>query len=188
MTGREVQEVTSSVQKYFDNDPKYVDENEAIDALFTPRRADDDPAARRFRSSDTVKKTIAEWILKIESMYLANLPSKEFGENFVHCATECDWGNNMSGRARAHLLDQGTSYIFAVYNAITRQLGCPPPKQVALFLIWMRDPDLCNIAEIVGNILCSTLWIEGGLNCEWPGGFGDSVVTASMLPTNLEVK
>ena len=178
LSGRNLRDVLDSAELYFKDDPADQDQNSKIDAFF---EGSGDIAERRWGKDETPKIIAKDWITRVKEMYLHALPDVDLDERFTRCLAQCGWGINMTLRAAAHLTNTSTTYIFAPYNVLTRMRGFPAPWQLALFPIWKKNTELCRITEILGHILCSTYWFEGGLNASWAGSFGDSSVEACML-------
>ena len=177
LSGHQLEEVLDSTTNYFEDYPACNVANSRIDTFFT---SEDVVETRRYIRSDRSVEIAREWITRVREMYLKRLPDADFDEPFTRCLVECGWGVSMTLRAASHSANANTTYLFGPYNALTRMAGFPEPLQLALFLIWTKDADLCRIAEIVGHILCSTFWFEGGLNSYWAGG--SSPAAACMLP------
>ena len=165
-----MKDALNSIELYFKDDPLDHDENSKIDAFFT---GDGEILERRWGKGERSKIVVEEWIARVKEMYLEELPGVDLDEHFTRCLAECGWGLNMTLRATDHPINADTTYLFAPYNVLTRRLGFPTPLQLTLFPIWTKKVELCRIAEVVGRILCSTYWFEGGLNTDWAGGVGD---------------
>ena len=85
------------------------------------------------------------------------------------CPAEVGWGNNMEVRVADHPSNDNTARLSFLYNAITSQEGFTSVQSWVLFPIWENNLTLCKVAEIVGQILLSSHWFDGGLNCSWAG-------------------
>ena len=177
LSGRSLKDVLDSAELYFEDDPADHDQNSSIDAFF---KGSEDILERRWGKSERSKIIANEWISRVKEMYLKGLPDADLDERFTRCLAECGWGADMSLRAASHASNTNTTYLFAVYNVLTRRMGFPAPLQLALFPIWTKKVELCRIAEVVGHILCSTYWFDGGLNASWAGGFGPGSIEACM--------
>ena len=174
LNARQMDETTSSVKIYFEDHLSSRQANEDIDVYFSGS------ATVERRYGDTRASEIAkEWISRIEKMYLNHSDDDDDQEPFTHCAGECGWGGDMRNCASEHTNNKSTNYLFGVYNVVTRKHGYPEPMQLSLFSIWENNLELCRVAEIVGHILCSTYWLEGGLNPSWAGNFGESTACKS---------
>ena len=178
MSGRHLRDVLDSAELYFKDDPADQDQNSKIDAFFD---GSEDIAERRWGKDETSKIIAKDWIIRVKEMYLQGLPDADLDEPFTRCLAQCGWGNNITLRAEAHPTNVDTTDLFAPYNALTRKLGFDAPLRLTLFPIWKKQADLCRVAEIVGHILCSTFWFEGGLNASWAGSFDDKSIEACML-------
>ena len=176
LSGRQLEKVLDSTTNYFEDYPACNAANSRIDTFFT---SEDVVETRRYIPSDRSRDVARQWISRVREMYLKRLPAADLDEPFTRCLAECGWGSDIRLGATAHPTNIDTTYLFAPYNVLTRMAGFPEPLQLALFLIWTKDVELCRIAEIVGHILCSTFWFEGGLNSYWAGG--SSPVGACML-------
>lgn len=176
LSGRQLQDALNSIEQYFNNYPADNDKNSKIDTFFT---SDEVVHERRWGRSETSKIVAREWIAKVKRIYLERLPDTDLDEPFTRCLAECGWGSDIRLGATAHPTNIDTTYLFAPYNVLTRMLGFPEPLQLTLFPIWTKNVELFRIAEIVGYILCSTHWFEGGLNASWAGDF--SHIEACML-------
>lgn len=100
---------------------------------------------------------------------------------------EVGWAQDINTRLKAYVNNNPTTPLFGLVNAISRQstaeggAAFPPPMQLVLFPIWKADPELKNIGEILGSVLCSSYWINGGLNYASAGG------SVNVTSTDLEV-
>lgn len=174
LSARQMGEAVSSMGIYFDNRAGFERANQEIDGYFTGAN----PVIRQFGGSPRSSQVVKQWLLRIEGMYVSHVDEEDIDEPFTHCAAECGWHRDMRYRASAHTTNIETQYLFGVYNIITQKLGFPDPLQLTLFPIWEKNYNLCRIAEMVGHILCSTYWFEGGLNPYWAGEFEDNAVAA----------
>ncbi|KAL8794921.1 MAG: hypothetical protein Q9195_002503 [Heterodermia aff. obscurata] len=168
LSGRQLGEVLDSVERYIENLPEDMVENSDTDNFFKKGEV---TSERRFAKTARSKIITEQWIARVREMYLEGLPPTDLDKPFTRGLVECGWGVNMSIRAGAHPTNHNTTYLFALYNVFTRMRNFQSPLQLALFPIWTQKLELCKIAEIVGHILCSTHWFDGGLNASWAGGF-----------------
>ena len=176
LTGKRMRVVLDKANTYFHAMSKDQNEVDAIDHFFkAPTEGVDDGTQglasikKQWGDSDGERATFDEWYTRMEYLYLDDLPEADQDKNFLHCAVECGWGNDVKERAAAHPANKGTTYLFAVYNVLTRKEGYGEMMQLMIFPIWKRDRMLAKIAEITASILCSSLWTEGGLNSAFPG-------------------
>lgn len=190
MTGKSMRNVLDKAEKYFLATPADAQEVTAMDDYFkAPAKFDDDgngsvddsgSVKQRWDNSDKARRLIQEWLSRMEAQYIIGLSQTDQDQHFVHCAVECGWGDDMQARAVPQKYNKKTTYLFAIYNVLTRMEGYGEPMQLVLFPTWKRDTMLFKIATITGHILCSTLWTEGGLNCAFPDNMSEP--NASKFP------
>ena len=178
LSGRHLKDVLDSVERYFKDDPANQGANSKIDTFFD---GGEETLGRRWGKSERAQTVAKEWIARVKEMYLQGLQDADLDERFTRCLAVCGWGVDMTLRAGYHPTNVDTTHLFAPYNALTRSLGFEEPLQLTLFPIWRKKAELCRTAEIVGHILCSTYWFEGGLNTDWAGEFGHGDIGACML-------
>ena len=178
LSGRQLKGVLADMDDYYEDSPADEDKNRKIDAFFTGAK---EIAERRWGKDETSKTTAKDWIGRVKEMYLQGLPDADLDERFTRCLAQCGWGNNIALQAAAHTTNVDTTDLFAPYNALTRRVGFEAPLQLTLFPIWKKKAELCRVAEIVGHILCSAYWFEGGLNTYWAGDVGADIQAGMLL-------
>lgn len=174
LTGPGMRDVVDRARRYFDNAPADDQANQLIDDAFTPRKVIRQ-GERRWGNSFQAKIIANEWLTAIEELYLNGLTNQT--DHFERCIMEFGWGNDMVERAAQHTRNTSTTYLFAVYHAITHRNNSQSLAQFTVFPIWERNTKLARTAEVLAHILGSSFWFSGGLNCSWAGGF--STPTAS---------
>ena len=169
LSSEEAERLIQRVETYIANEPADHAENSNVDYYFRPLKSIPEPGKRRFKG-ETKHPRWQEWLKEFRSIYCNNVPASERSTLFQRCPMEVGWSQNISKRLKDHRNNDSTTAIFGVVNAMTRQpttqegFGFPEVWQLALFPVWVRDPKLARVAEVVGSILCSSYWCYGGLN------------------------
>ncbi|KAK0511347.1 hypothetical protein JMJ35_005920 [Cladonia borealis] len=169
LSSEEAERLIQRVERYIANKPADHTENSKVDYYFRPLKSASELGKRRF-SGEPPNPRWEEWLKEFRSIYCNNVPASERSTRFQRCPMEVGWSQNISKRLKDHRNNDGTTAIFGVVNAMTRQpttqegFGFPEVWQLALFPVWERDPKLARVAEVVGSILCSSYWCYGGLN------------------------
>ena len=173
LSSDEVGLLIKRVERYVANEPADYAENSRVDNFYKDARATaSDPDKRSFGGSVTKWR---EWLDVMRKQYRTGIPPTECSTQFRACSMEVGYSQDIPKRLKAHITNSGTTAIFRVVNAMTRQpaahegFAFPEPWQPALFPIWKRDPTLARVAEVVGSVLCSSYWHYGGLNISEAG-------------------
>ncbi|KAL8973753.1 MAG: hypothetical protein Q9197_002001 [Variospora fuerteventurae] len=125
------------------------------------------------RGRKWTSQSSAEWLRCFRDLYCTNIDPAKASTGWAKCPFEVGFAVNTVGRLRQHAINSKTNSLWAPVHAISRLpanvpnasgFGFPAPGQWELFPLFEDDEPYAQLAEIVGSLLCSSYWFEGGLN------------------------
>ncbi|KAL9018249.1 MAG: hypothetical protein Q9185_004463 [Variospora sp. 1 TL-2023] len=151
---------------YHANKVGYEAMNQAIDSW--GRKNPYTKSVRQWKST-----SFKDWAPRFNLSYCANIDPTQRTTPWSKCPFEVGFAVNTVARLKQHAINSNTNSLWAPVHAIARLptnipnasgFGFPAPRQWELFPLIEDNERAAQIGEIVGSLLCSTYWFEGGLN------------------------
>ncbi|KAI9873428.1 MAG: hypothetical protein M1830_000420 [Pleopsidium flavum] len=174
---KELRIVLRRARNYLSGDVRYNDYAEKIDNACTPTKNIDRKnqaiGERRFAQNDWQRQRCLDFVVYMERRYLSRAEQGVVGgedEPLLRCWQEVGWGKDTKTRCEMHeSLRSSNNLLGLVYSILLIEFkGVFEMQMHQLFRV--PSASQADVSEILGSMIASSYWFQGGLNPALAGG------------------